>query len=85
MNDLKVDIYFSDFFKVTHGVVERFGAFDISLVNDLPLFIDPFLLLNSRNPKYRHLHAQIIRYLSFLRDQSTEDNVNGGLLQARFF
>lgn len=84
MKDLQIDIYFSDFFKVPQGALERFGAFDISLLNDLPLFIDPFLLFNSRKRKYRHLHEEIIRYLSFLRDKSMEDDFNDGLLRARY-
>jgi hypothetical protein len=83
-SDLEVDIYFSDVFGVTPRVLERYGAFDISLVNDLPLFIDPFLLFNSRRPKYRHLHDEIIKYLSFLRDKSTEGDVQDGLLRARY-
>jgi hypothetical protein len=81
---LEVDIYFSDFFQVRRRVLERYGAFDISLVNDLPLFIDPFLLFNSRKPKYRRLHDEIIKYLSFLRDKSTEGGVQDGLLRARY-
>jgi len=80
----EVDIYFSDFFQVAPRVVEKYGAFDISLVNDLPLFIDPFLLFNSRKRKYRHLHDEIIRYLSFLRDESAEGRVNDGLLRAQY-
>ncbi len=81
---MEVDIYFSDFFGVPPRVLERYGAFDISLVNDLPLFIDPFLLFNSRKRKYRRLHDEIIRYLSFLRDKSTEGGVEDGLLRARY-
>src|SRR2546425_258250 len=80
----EVDIYFSDFFGVPQRVLERYGAFDISLVNDLPLFIDPFLLFNSRKQKYRRLHDHIIRYLSFLRDKSLEGHVQDGLLRARY-
>ncbi len=58
-----VDVYFSDYFKVDQNVIEQYGAFNISLVNDLPLFIDPFLLFNSKNPQYRKLHDDIIKYL----------------------
>jgi hypothetical protein len=82
--DLEVDIYFSDVFGVSQRVLKRYGAFDISLVNDLPLFIDPFLLFNSRKPEYRRLHDEIIRYLRFLRDKSTEGGVEDGLLRARY-
>ncbi len=44
--EASAEIYFTDFFKVTPEVLEEYGAFNISLINDLPLFIDPFLLFN---------------------------------------
>ena len=37
------DIYFSDYFSVLPDTIEEYGAFDVSLINDLPLFVDPFL------------------------------------------
>lgn len=40
-------VYFSDFFNVNPDDIEKYGAFNISLINDFPLFIDPFLLFNS--------------------------------------
>lgn len=45
-------IYFSDFFNVTPDILDKYGAFNISLINDLPLFIDPFLLFGSKKPEY---------------------------------
>src|ERR1022692_1619156 len=57
---------------------------NISLVNDLPLFIDPFLLFNSRKPEYRALHDEIISYLRFLRDRAVEGTIDDGLLEAWF-
>ncbi len=75
-------IYFSDFFEVDPATLEEYGAFDVSLVNDLPLFIDPFLLFNSDDPTYRALHDEMITYLRFLRDKALERGVNQGLLKA---
>src|SRR5712692_2120255 len=66
-------IYFSDFFEVLKGAVHKYGAFNISLLADLPLFVDPFLLFNSRKPKYRALHDRIIDYLRFLKEKSAAD------------
>ncbi len=60
-------IYFSDFFKVEPTVLDEHGAFDISLVGDLPLFVDPFLLFNSGDETYQQLHAEILRYMRFLK------------------
>jgi len=50
-----MDVYF-DHFKVDPDYIEKYGAFNVSLVSDLPLFIDPFLLFNSKKVKYRELH-----------------------------
>jgi hypothetical protein len=71
-----LDIYFSDYFQVAPEALERYGAFDISLLNDLPLFVDPFLLFNSNNPDYQRLHADIIEYMRFLRRVSLEGEVS---------
>jgi hypothetical protein len=63
-------IYFSDFFGTTSDAIEAYGAFNISLLNDLPLFVDPFLLFTSENPKYRLLHEEMVRYVLFLKEKS---------------
>jgi hypothetical protein len=73
--------FFSDTFAIERETLEAFGAFDISVVNDLPLFIDPFLLFHSEKPEYQALHRQIIDYLVFLRDQSANGLVTDGLLR----
>lgn len=75
-------VYFSDWFDVAPEVLSEFGAFNISLINDLPLFIDPFLLFTSQKDEYRRLHDTIIEYLKFLRDQSVTGNVDQGLLHS---
>lgn len=74
--------YFSDWFEIEPELLDAYGAFNVSLINDLPLFIDPFLLFTSENSRYRELHDDIIKYLKFLRDQSVAANVNLGLLKA---
>ena len=77
-------IYFSDVFGVTPETLEQYGAFDISLINDLPLFIDPFLLFNSEKAEYQALHELIIRYVRFLRDKAVAGAMTEGLLRAWF-
>lgn len=66
-------VYFSDYFNIDPQVLYDFGAFDISIVSDLPLFIDPFLLFNSEKGEYQALHDGIIKYLLFLRDKASDD------------
>lgn len=68
-------IYFSDFFGIPRSVIEDYGAMDISLLNDMPLFIDPFLIFCSEDQQCQEMHTEIIKYLSYLRDRSV-DNPN---------
>lgn len=75
-------VYFSDVFNVSPKVIEKYGAFNISLINDLPLFIDPFLIFNSKKRDYQTLHNEILKYVAFLRDQSVGENINEGLLRS---
>src|SRR4051794_36059402 len=55
----KVNIFFSEFFDVLPALVEGYGAVVVSLIGDLPLFIDPFLLFNSDNPIYQQLQTTL--------------------------
>ena len=73
--------FFSDAFELDKSVVDDFGAFDISIINDLPLFIDPFLLFHSEKDEYQKLHEGIIQYLVFLRDRASDTNVTQGMLR----
>lgn len=79
-----VHIYFSDFFDIDPDVLRNHGTVDISLINDIPLFIDPFLLFNSEDPALRALHDEIIRYVTFLRDKSAEGKIREPLLRDWF-
>ncbi|HET6433796.1 hypothetical protein [Dyella sp.] len=79
-----MNIYFSDYFSISPEVMKEYGAFNISLINDLPVFIDPFLLFNSEKPKYRDLHQKIIDYLKFLREMSGKGAISSGLINQWF-
>ena len=73
---------FSDVFQIDPNALEEYGAFNISLFVELPLFIDPFLLFCSPKPEYQELHGKIIDYLKFLRDMSSTEHVSKGHLEA---
>ena len=75
-----MELHFSQYFRVDPSVLRDYGAFDISIVSDLPLFIDPFLLFNSEKDEYQQLHAQILRYLVFLRDKAAAE-LDPGLIK----
>jgi hypothetical protein len=81
---LDMNIYFSDFFEVSTESLEEYGAFNITLLNDLPLFVDPFLLFNSDITQYQKLHDEIIRYMRFLKEISAVGNITEALLKAWF-
>ncbi len=81
---LNLRVYFSDFFGVTSKEISDHGAFNISLINDLPLFIDPFLIFNSKDPEYKALHESIIKYVRFLKTKSSQD-ISPGLIRSWYF
>ena len=68
-------VYFSELFGLEEKVLEDYGAINISLINDIPLFIDPFLLYASDKPEYKVLHEGILDYLTFLRSKAAEGAV----------
>ncbi len=59
-------MFFSEQFRIDTELVTAYGAVDISLVCDIPLFIDPMLIFNSDKLEYQALHQEIIRYFHFL-------------------
>jgi hypothetical protein len=75
-----IELYFSQYYNVAPDVLANYGAFDISLVSDLPLFVDPFLLFNSQKPEYQVLHQEIIKYLTFLRERA-DTNLDPALVR----
>ncbi len=74
--------FFADQFGIDPALLEQHGALDVSLVTDLPLFIDPFLLFHSMKPEYQKLHDGLIRYLVFLRDKAKAGPVSEPLLRS---
>ena len=82
---LKPLIYFSDYFGIDEEVVSQYGALNISLVNDLPLFIDPFLLFESKKIEYKRLHDQIISYVKFLKNIATTKSLSDVEIEYWFY
>lgn len=75
-------IHFTDFFRLPPDTLESYGAYNVSLLSDLPVFIDPFLLYASPNPRYRQQHEAMIRYLKFLRDEALAHPLSDEQLRA---
>lgn len=76
--------FFNEYFGVTADQVDDHGAFNVSIINDLPLFIDPFLLFNSEKAEYQQLHNDILKYMIFLRDAVAAGRINDDLVNAWF-
>lgn len=68
-------VYFSELFGIDEKLLDDYGAINVSLINDIPLFIDPFLLYASEKPEYKTLHEGILDYLVFLRDKAEQGPV----------
>ena len=65
---MELKIIFSDYFQIPSKILEEYGALDICLSSDLPLFIDPFLLFASEKPEYQKLHDKIVTHLVSLKN-----------------
>lgn len=78
-----VKLTFSDYFDISKETLKKEGYFDISLASDLPVFIDPFLLFFSKKDAYKKLHKDIIKYLFFLKDTSSNNGnkLSNGMIE----
>jgi len=76
--------FFNEYFAVSVDDLENYGAFNVSIINDLPLFIDPFLLFTSDKKEYQQLHNDILKYIIFLRDAVVAGRINDDLAKAWF-
>jgi hypothetical protein len=77
---MSLKINFSDYFEVDPELLDAYGALNVSLIDDLPLFKDPFLQFNSQNEEYQRLHAEIVRYVRYLREIATKEKISEGAL-----
>jgi len=76
-------LLFNEYFEIDQGILDQYGALNICLEADLPLFIDPFLLFSSDDPVYQELHEKIVNHLIYLRKVAVDDP-NIGLTPFQF-
>lgn len=69
-------LLFSDYFKIDKSVIDNYGALNICLAADMPLFIDPFLLFASDDEKYKKLHKDLINHILILKEIAISDKDN---------
>jgi len=67
-------LLFSNYFDIDESILSNYGALNICLSSDLPLFIDPFLLFASKKTEYIDLHEKVVKHLLLLKDYATENN-----------
>ena len=70
-------LLFTDYFDIEPAVLDRYGALNICVEADLPLFIDPFLLFASDKPEYQSLHEQIVGHLISLKELAVSNSTIG--------
>lgn len=67
-------LLFSEYFEIDESVLDTYGALNICIDADLPLFIDPFLLFASEKSEYIELHDQIVNHLIKLKKVATDNS-----------
>lgn len=82
---MTISLFFSDVFDIGPEIIDDYGAFDICLRSDVPLFIDPFLMFGSEREEYQRLHDGMVDYLQFLRKCSAEEQLSVGRLEEWFY
>ncbi len=70
---MSIKLLFSEYFEIEEKSLDNFGALNMCLDADLPLFIDPFLLFASEKPEYKKLHDEIVAHLIFLKELALKD------------
>jgi hypothetical protein len=80
-----LNLHFTDFFNIDEERLNLHGLFNISLINDFPLFIDPFLLFENGSMEYRTLHNNIIKYIAYLRDRVIAKDLRPGEIEHLFY
>lgn len=63
-------MFFSEKFQVSSDLIKDYGAVDISLVCDIPLFIDPMLIFNSKKRFTKNYTIKLsVIFISFTKKQ----------------
>ena len=79
---MSIKLLFSEYFEIDGLVVDDYGALNICIDTDLPLFIDPFLLFSSEKPEYVEIHDRVVNHLIALKELAISDsNVDSKLFQ----
>ncbi len=75
-------LFFSNYFEVDERLLAEKGYADISLLCDIPLFVDPFLIFGSKDEDYKALHEAINTYLLFLKNKAKIWEYDKGMINS---
>lgn len=75
-------MFFSDKFKVNEQSLNDYGALNIWMERDTPLYIDPILIYC--NKKYEAWHKKIIKYFNFLYEKTQNPEITKDQLKYFF-
>lgn len=70
---MSIKLLFSEYFEIDSDVLDEYGALNICIDADLPLFIDPFLMFSSEKEEYIELHEQVVGHLIQLKELATNN------------
>ena len=78
-------MYFNEYFDINIEKLNEYGALNISLDNDLPLFIDPILIFVSKNKDFANWHTKLIKYMLFLYNLKEKSTIPSDNLIRTYF
>lgn len=81
---MSIKLIFSEYFEIEDQKLDDYGALNICITSDLPLFIDPFLLFASDKPKYKELHNKIVSHLILLKEIAINEGNNANINLFKF-
>ena len=70
---MSIKLLFSEYFEIDSEILDKYGALNICIDTDLPLFIDPFLMFSSEKEEYVELHEQVVGHLIQLKELATNN------------
>ena len=70
---MSIKLLFSEYFEIDSETLDEYGALNICIDADLPLFIDPFLMFSSEKKEYIELHDQVVNHLIQLKELATNN------------
>ena len=56
--------YYSTYFRVRHSAFISAGVFDGQMGEDVPMYVNPLLLRNCKEPEFENAYAEFLNYFN---------------------